>query len=1023
MPGWPSVTLLPNLISFLLAFGLAIYALTRPRTPGALAYALLAFIQGLWMLGLQLELVSQGLGEKLFWDNWQWAMALASMPTILWLALSVTGQRLRPLYWALIWTPILVFYGLLLTNPLHQLIYSDARIVPEPPFSAFNYSYGGPIWTILIYLYGLTIGAIILLARYLPQTRGRHTTQIRLIILGIGLPLLFHIVVFAVGTHNVDRRDTVPLTIGLSNLILAWAIFRWRLFDVPSLARDRLIDSMNDGMAVVDLDDRIIDVNRTARRVARQHLAPFIGQPVSSVFPAWRQEIERYRDVEELHTEITLSAKDGKLHYFDFQIQPIRDNNGQLIARMFTAHNISRVKQTEIDLRISERLYRGLFEQSNDAVFIIAQDRRHLRVNQRAADMLGYTREELLALDYRQIVVEDRHKMSQNVYQKMLAGEIIPVYETQFCHKDGSIIPVEVNVQAIRDEDGQLVHFQSIARNITERKQAEENLLKRDVLLQIAAQASQLLLSDYDMDAAIPSILEMVGEIADQDRAYIFEAHQDEETGDHLASQRYEWVRDGVIPQINNPELQNLPFEVLSGWYEDLSGGYYIEGRPDEFPDSVREILERQGIKTLLVVPIHVDNQFWGFIGFDNCQVSYPWSISERSILTTIATALGAAIVRKRSERIIQHSEARYRSILAAMSEGVVLHNQHGEIILCNDAAPAILGTTRERLIGLTPQQTTSRTIHEDGTPFAAEEYPALVSLRTGTPQTDIIMGVRRVEEDRIIWISLNSQPLMDTDRGEKPYGVVVTFTDITEQRKARQHEFDLALQRERLNILSSFIRDAAHEFRTPLAIINSSVYNLANRNEAERRPYYQEKVEQQIKRITDLLDMLLLNTRLDTSITLKESRISLKPLLRMTGDHVAQRYGSKQLHFIFEMEDPVAHVAGDVDLLEDAFLFILDNAARYTTHGGTVTIRLKNGDDCVLIDFEDTGTGIAEEDLPHIFEHFWRKDAAHSVAGFGLGLPVAQRIIELHDGQIEVSSEPGRGTCVRVMLPTLPEP
>lgn len=1023
MPGWPSVTLLPNLLSFLLAFGLAIYAATRPRTPGARAYALLAFVQSLWMLGLQLELVSQGYDEKLFWDNWQWAMALMSMPAVLWLTISITGQRLRPLYWALIWTPVVVFYGLLLTNPLHQWIYSDAQIVPEPPFSALNYSYGGPIWAILIYIYSLMIAAIILLARYLPQTRGRYTTQIRLIILGIGLPLLFHIVVFVVGTHNIDRRDTVPLTIGLSNLILAWAIFRWRLFDVPSLARDRLIDSMNDGMAVLDLDDRIIDVNRTAQRVARQHLAPFIGQPVSSVFPAWREEIERYRGVEELHTEITLSAADGKLYYFDFQIQPIRDNNGKLIARMLTAHNISRAKQTEINLRISERLYRGLFEQSNDAVFIIDHDRRHLRVNQRALDMLGYTREELMAIDYHQIVPEDRHTLSQSVYQKMLAGETIPVYETHFRHKDGSIIPVEVNVQAIRDDDGKLLHFQSIARNITERKQAEEDLLKRDVLLQIAAQASQLLLSDYDMDAAIPSILEMVGEIAEQDRAYIFEAHPDEETGDYVASQRYEWVQDGVIPQINNPELQNIPFEVLPGWYEELSGGHYIEGRPDEFPESVREILEPQGIKTLLVVPIHVDSQFWGFIGFDNCQVPYSWSISERSILMTIATALGAAIVRKRSERIIQHSEARYRSILAAMSEGVVLHNQHGEIILCNDAAPAILGTTRESLIGLTTRHATDRTIHEDGTSFATEDYPAMVTLRTGKPQADIVMGVRRPADDRLIWISLNSQPLLEADQDEKPYGVVVTFTDITEHRTAVQHEFDLALQRERLNILSSFIRDAAHEFRTPLAIINSSVYNLANRNEAEKRQYYQEKVEQQIKRITDLLDMLLLNTRLDTGITLKESRISLKPVLRMASDHIAQRYESKRLQFHFEVEVAAAHVAGDVDLLEDAFLFILDNAARYTPNGGSVTVRLHVEDHCAVIEFEDTGTGIPAEDMPHIFEHFWRKDAAHSVAGFGLGLPVARRIIELHNGQIEVSSEPGSGTCVRVELPTSPEP
>ncbi|MBK8022903.1 MAG: PAS domain-containing sensor histidine kinase [Chloroflexi bacterium] len=126
----------------------------------------------------------------------------------------------------------------------------------------------------------------------------------------------------------------------------------------------------------------------------------------------------------------------------------------------------------------SHLLFRALFEQTHDAVFVLDLEGRHLAANPRAAEMLGYTPDEILGLSFRQIVVADEQDSSESIRQKMLAGKLIPVYERHFRRKDGSICLVEVNVQMVRDLEGKPLYIQSIVRDISGRKAAEEQALR-----------------------------------------------------------------------------------------------------------------------------------------------------------------------------------------------------------------------------------------------------------------------------------------------------------------------------------------------------------------------------------------------------------------------------------------------------------------------------------------------------------------------------------------------------------------
>ena len=232
---------------------------------------------------------------------------------------------------------------------------------------------------------------------------------------------------------------------------------------------------------------------------------------------------------------------------------------------------------------------------------------------------------------------------------------------------------------------------------------------------------------------------------------------------------------------------------------------------------------------------------------------------------------------------------------------------------------------------------------------------------------------------------------------------------------------FNKTLERlERLfNVQRRFVADVSHEMRTPLTIIRGNL-------DLMRRYGYDEEVmhaiEGEARRMSRLVDELLLLARADAGhLTLNKEVVSLDTLVlevynqaRMLSDDVSVTLGQLDQ----------ALVLGDADRLKQLLLNLVTNGVKYTPAGGTVTLSLarENGWACVRV--ADTGIGIAEKDLPHIFDPFYRVDPARSRAqgGTGLGLSIAHWIAEAHNGRISVSSEVGKGSVFTVALPLAPK-
>lgn len=217
------------------------------------------------------------------------------------------------------------------------------------------------------------------------------------------------------------------------------------------------------------------------------------------------------------------------------------------------------------------------------------------------------------------------------------------------------------------------------------------------------------------------------------------------------------------------------------------------------------------------------------------------------------------------------------------------------------------------------------------------------------------------------------------------------------------------------------FTSDASHELRTPLAIAQGEA-TLALTQERTNDEYRRalESISQEVSRTVSIVTKLLALARADNGVAVANlTDISLNGLLLDIGADIQLLCEQKGLSFKSSLAGDVL-VRGEAGKLRELFLNLLDNAIKYTPSGGQVTLSLARSDGTVQIKVEDTGLGISEEHLPHIFERFYRVRKTHEcgVDGSGLGLAICQQIAEAHKGKIEVESRLGTGSVFTVRLP-----
>jgi two-component system, OmpR family, sensor kinase len=225
------------------------------------------------------------------------------------------------------------------------------------------------------------------------------------------------------------------------------------------------------------------------------------------------------------------------------------------------------------------------------------------------------------------------------------------------------------------------------------------------------------------------------------------------------------------------------------------------------------------------------------------------------------------------------------------------------------------------------------------------------------------------------------------------------------------------------------FTSDASHELRTPLAVMRGDI-EITLRRERSPEEYKRALTSnlEEIMRLSRLVEDLLMLARGDTGrIELRCEPVDLNDLCRRMAEYIAPLADQRDQTLIYEpppgAETAPVVVSADMLRIKQLLLNLLDNAIKYTERRGRVALGLKVEDTVAVIAVTDTGRGIPPEDLPHIFERFFRrsaKTADRTAAGFGLGLSIVKWIVDSHGGRIEAKSEVGKGTEFTVRLPLL---
>lgn len=602
----------------------------------------------------------------------------------------------------------------------------------------------------------------------------------------------------------------------------------------------------------------------------------------------------------------------------------------------------------------------------------------------------------------------------------------------------------------------------------TEKSRLFEETRRRDVLLEALAYAGERLLLPGDLRTILPDVLAHLGEAAQASRAYIFEQYE----ADHQPISRLviAWASLGQ-------SSHNMPYLVLSNlerWAQTLQAGRSLTGLVREFPQEERVMLEGYNILSIVVVPIFRGNQVWGFLGFDDTQQERVWSAAEVEALKSAAGALGAALIRQQSEAAEREQRTlaeALRDTAAALNStldqdevldrlladvGRVVPHDAANIMLIENGMARVVRSrdTREGFLPVHPsaglryvveEVLNLREILETGQPVIVSDthtYPGWFAY----PETEWIrcnVGAPiRIKGQTIGFIILDSisPDFFTQDHADRLqafahqagvaiehaqlYEAVLRHADELEQRVTERTK-ELAEANVRLRELDrlkdEFISNVSHELRTPLTNIKLHL-SLVDKRGAEALPRHLPILIRETERLRRLIEDLLDLSRLQTSgFVLQREPVLIDNLIDdVIALHVARAEArSLELHHARAPVDLMVQI--DRAKMTQVFTNLVGNAVAYTPSGGKILVSSITGNTSAQIglQFHNDGPPIPPEDLPHLFDRFYRGRTGRDSGepGTGLGLAICREIVERHGGRIEVISN-GNGTTFTVWLP-----
>lgn len=283
-------------------------------------------------------------------------------------------------------------------------------------------------------------------------------------------------------------------------------------------------------------------------------------------------------------------------------------------------------------------------------------------------------------------------------------------------------------------------------------------------------------------------------------------------------------------------------------------------------------------------------------------------------------------------------------------------------------------------------------------------------------------LGIKTLEVE----LSLNNEDnlpvLLSAMKGTQERQIFLAVLDITERKISEKKSIDLAIERERVTLLEQVMQDTSHEIRTPLTLMNIQIAQIERYNDMglqDKIPPRLDRLVGGVETITDLLDKVRDMVYLNGHNQLDRIRVRLKAVFETILDQMQATLDEKSQSLHFDNQASITHIHVDMYHFSQAIREIIANASKFSAEETHIDVEIIDHNNGIYIIISDEGIGISPEHLEAIFTMFYRVDPARTLRGFGLGLPIANRVIELHGGTMKINSIPEEGTKVILWLPT----